>query len=65
MKKDEVSHYFPEIFKFSQKCRYNNCMHIKEPGCAVIDAVEKHYISESRYNSYLNILGDIEEGKYR
>ena len=65
MTQEEVSHYFPEIFKFSKKCYYNSCMHINEPKCAVLDAVEKHYISDSRYNSYLNILGDIEEGKYR
>ena len=65
MTKEEVSHYFPEIFKFSHKCFYNNCMHINEPRCAVTKAVEEHYISESRYRSYLNILGDIEEGKYR
>ena len=65
MTKEEVSHYFPEIFKFSSKCYYNSCMHINEPNCAVIDAIENHYISNSRYNSYLNILGDIEEGKYR
>lgn len=65
MNKEEVSHYFREIFKFSSKCFYNDCMHINEPGCAVIDAVENHYISESRYHSYLNILGDIDEGKYR
>lgn len=65
MNKDEVSHYFPEIFKFSKKCYFNNCMHINEPGCAVIDAIKDHYISDSRYHSYLNILGDIEEGKYR
>ena len=65
MIKEEVSHYFPEIFKFSHKCFYNNCMHINEPRCAVTKAVEEHYISESRYRSYLNILGDIEEGKYR
>lgn len=65
MIEEEVSHYFPEIFKFSEKCYYNSCMHINEPKCAVMDAVENHYISNSRYNSYLNILGDIEEGKYR
>ena len=65
MTAEEVSHYFPEIFKFSEKCFYNSCMHINEPKCAVIEAVENHYIGESRYNSYLNILGDIEEGKYR
>ena len=65
MIREEVSHYFPEIFKFSHKCFYNNCMHIHEPKCAVTDAVKNHYISESRYHSYLNILEDIEEGKYR
>ena len=65
MKEEEVSHYFPEIFKFSNKCFYNNCMHINEPKCAVREALENHYISNSRYHSYLNILGDIEEGKYR
>ncbi len=61
----EVSHYFPEIFKFSEKCRFNNCTHRREPGCAVLDAVNKSYISRSRYNSYLNILKDRESGKYR
>lgn len=65
MEKEEVSHYFREIFKLSSKCFYNDCMHINEPGCAVIDAVENHYISESRYRSYINILGDIDERKYR
>lgn len=65
MGRAEVSHYFPEIFKVSEKCKYNNCLHINEPGCAVLEAVENHYISESRYHSYLNILEDIEDGKYR
>lgn len=62
---DEVSHYFPEIFKTSKKCRFNNCKHLNEPDCAVLDAVEKHYISQSRYQSYLNIMEDVDEGKYR
>ncbi len=65
MEEGEISHYFPEIFKFSANCRYNNCTHRHEPGCAVLEAVENHYISESRYTSYLNILEDEEEGKYR
>jgi len=65
MEKDEVSHYFPEIFKMSKKCRFYNCMHLNEPDCAVLDALNHHYISESRYHSYLNILEDIDEGKYR
>jgi ribosome biogenesis GTPase len=65
MERDEVSHYFPEIFKISKKCRFYNCMHLNEPDCAVLDALDHHYISESRYHSYLNILEDIDEGKYR
>ena len=63
---EEVSHYFPEIFKASANCRYGDCRHTGEPGCAVKEMVEKSYISQSRYNSYLNILEEIEEGdKYR
>ena len=65
MKDEEVGHYFKEIFKFSAECKYGDCTHRHEPGCAVREAVEKHYISESRYISYLNILEDREEGKYR
>lgn len=65
MTAEEVSHYFPEIFKTSKKCRFNNCMHINEPDCAVLKAVENHYISQSRYHSYRNILEDVDEGKYR
>lgn len=65
MEDEEVGHYFKEIFKFSAKCKFGNCTHRHEPGCAVREAVEKHYISESRYNSYLSILDDKEDGKYR
>lgn len=65
MKKDEIAHYFPEIFEFSKSCRFNNCQHINEPNCAVLEALEKHQISESRYKSYLNIMEDGEEDKYR
>lgn len=66
---DEVDHFFPDIFKFSHDCRYGDCKHTGEPGCAVAKALEDHYISESRYNSYLSILEDAtnKEGsdKYR
>ena len=62
---EEVAHYFPEIFKESAHCRYNNCTHIHEPGCAVKKALEEHRISESRYTSYLSILEDNAEDKYR
>ena len=65
MEEEEIGHYFPEIFKASADCRYNNCTHRHEPGCAVREAVEQHYISESRYASYLNMREDKEEGKYR
>ena len=63
--KAEVAHYFKEIFKISANCKYNNCTHTHEPGCAVRDAVENHYISESRYQSYLSILEDGSDDKYR
>lgn len=65
MEEEEIGHYFPEIFRTSADCKYGNCTHRNEPGCAVRQAVENHYISESRYNSYLNMLEDKEEGKYR
>ncbi|MEG1998415.1 MAG: ribosome small subunit-dependent GTPase A, partial [Bacteroidales bacterium] len=61
----EVAHYFPEIFKASIGCRFNNCTHRNEPGCAVLKALEEHKISESRYTSYLSIIEDIGDGKYR
>ena len=66
---EEVGHFFPEIFRFSRDCRYGDCKHTGEPGCAVIPAVEEHYISESRYASYLSILEEASEetgaDKYR
>lgn len=65
MSVSEVSHYFPEIFRFAKQCRYHNCLHLNEPDCAVLKAVENQYISRSRYDSYLSILQDVDEGKYR
>lgn len=65
MEKEEIAHYFPEIFEFSKQCRFNNCQHINEPDCAVVEAVENHQISESRYKSYINIMEDGAEDKYR
>ena len=61
----EVAHFFPEIFKISQDCRFGNCTHTHEPGCAVLSAVEDALISQSRYNSYLSILEDSSDDKYR
>ena len=63
--KEEVGHFFPEIFNISKECRFGNCTHVHEPGCAVIKAVEESYISQSRYNSYLSVMEDCDAGKYR
>lgn len=60
-----VAHYFPEIFSISHNCRFNNCTHRNEPGCAVLQAIEEHRISQSRYASYLSIIDDSTDGKYR
>ena len=64
MEKTEISHYFPEIFKRAEDCRFYNCTHIHEPGCAVIQAVEDGEISESRYFSYVSMFEEGDE-KYR
>lgn len=61
----EIGHFFPEIFKMSANCRYGDCTHTHEPDCAVLKAVEQHLISQSRYNSYLSIMEDSTEDKYR
>lgn len=61
----QVAHYFPEIFRISNDCRFNNCTHTHEPGCAVRDAVESGEIALSRYTSYLSILDEDPNNKYR
>ena len=63
--KESVGHYFKEIFRTSANCRFNNCTHTHEPGCAVLRALDEHLIAQSRYDSYLSILQDEAEGKYR
>lgn len=63
--KNEIAHFFPEIFEKSHECRYNNCTHTHEPGCAVLAALEENLIAQSRYNSYLSILEDTNPDKYR
>ena len=65
MEPEEICSYFKEIFEYSKDCRFNNCTHTHEPDCAVIRAVENHCISQSRYNSYLSMLEDKNESKYR
>jgi ribosome biogenesis GTPase len=64
MEKNEIYHFFPEIFRISKECRFYNCLHLDEPGCAVRDAVETGAIDPLRYRSYLNILND-NNRKYR
>ncbi len=56
MQKEEISHYFPEMRELLNQCRFNNCLHVNEPGCAVKDAVGEGEIAESRYWSYLGML---------
>lgn len=55
----DLRHLFPEMEKESCKCRFQDCLHVEEPGCAVLDAVSKHIISKSRYDSYCYFLNDI------
>ncbi|MCB9071947.1 MAG: ribosome small subunit-dependent GTPase A, partial [Prevotellaceae bacterium] len=65
MGEEEIGHFFIDIFEVSKQCRFKNCSHRHEPGCAVLQAVSEHRIATSRYESYLSILDDITEGKYR
>lgn len=65
MEREELTSYFKEIFEFSKQCRFSDCSHTHEPGCAVLKAVEDHYIAQSRYQSYLSMLEDKDENKYR
>lgn len=61
VQKEEIQHYFPEIFVAGRKCKYHNCMHINEPKCEVLDQIEKGEIQESRYITYLKIMEEAEE----
>lgn len=54
----ELSHYFPEMRKYLGQCKYNNCQHVNEPGCVVLQKLEEGYIHPYRYQSYLNILNE-------
>ena len=65
MEPEELTSYFREIFHFSKGCKFSNCTHTHEPGCAVLKAIDDHYIAQSRYQSYLNMLEDKDENKYR
>ena len=65
MEPEEITGYFKDIFHYSKDCRFSNCTHTHEPGCAVLKAVEQHLIAQSRYQSYLSMLDDKDESKYR
>jgi ribosome biogenesis GTPase len=61
LEKEEISHFFPEIFRISQDCKYHNCMHVNEPQCAVKEALEQNGIAFTRYESYISQLQDYED----
>lgn len=63
--REEVSHFFRDLFSLSAGCRFGNCTHTNEPGCAVLQALEEHRLAPSRYQSYLSMLDDKDESKYR
>lgn len=65
MKKAEVGDYFPEILKIKHLCHYNNCLHVQEPGCAVVEAVKEGEIATWRYENYLNILDSCQYEAWR
>lgn len=65
LEKEELSQYFPEMFEISSECKFHNCVHINEPGCAVIEAVNLGVIAESRYQSYYSMYNDDEKETYR
>ena len=65
MEREELTSYFREIFEYSKQCRFSDCTHTHEPGCAVLQAVDDHLIAPSRSQSYLSMLDDKDENKYR
>ena len=65
MEREELTSYFKELFEFSRQCRFSDCTHTHEPGCAVLQALDDHLIAPSRYQSYLSMLDDKDENKYR
>lgn len=65
MEKEEISHFFPEIFEASKKCQFHNCSHVHEPNCAVKQAAEIGLISITRYESYLGMILEDQQEKYR
>jgi ribosome biogenesis GTPase len=62
MEREEIGDYFPELFELKQDCKFNNCIHLDEPKCAVKDALEDGEISWSRYRSYVQMISGEDEG---
>ena len=65
LERDTLNHHFPEFFKRLPDCKFHNCVHHKEPGCAVREAVGQGEVAESRYRNYLEMLGEFDGGPYR
>lgn len=65
MEPEEITSYFRDIFQLAKDCRFSNCSHTHEPGCAVLEALEQHRLSPTRYQSYLSMLNDKDESRYR
>ena len=65
MEPEEITGYFRDIFDVARDCRFSNCTHTHEPGCAVMEALEQHRLAPTRYQSYLSMLNDKDENRYR
>ena len=63
--KEEIQHYFPEIFEMGRNCKFHNCLHVNEPKCAVIQGLETGEIPETRYYTYLKIMEEAEENSVK
>ena len=61
VQKEEIQHYFPEIFEVGRNCKYHNCMHINEPKCEVVNGLETGEIEETRYFTYLKLMEEADE----
>lgn len=61
VEKEEIQHYFPEIFKTGQHCKFHNCLHLNEPKCAVLEAIEEGKIEQNRYFNYVKLMDEAEE----
>ena len=65
LEKEVISHYFPEMRRFLNECKYNNCLHMNEPKCAVKEALDTGEVSESRYTTYVQLMTEDENEVHR